>query len=240
MSTAGIFNVQETQGAEKVKLETTAAAAQVEAKTSEAARTIENNADQAQYAAGQAAAAAKSLGNDFTGEPTSAMDQLQYTAKQTTDAAVNEGHRDVEAAKATGEGYVNQVKNMAANAAASVNATVQPYIAGFTGATDSTSDRSAPNGANQSGVISQLQSGAAVAVQTGREYVAAAKPHIDKATTAAQNYLHSIQDQGSATTGAPPGQVPATTAPLESGPHTVGSPYGATKDSTVGDVSKTV
>ncbi|KAF9270581.1 hypothetical protein L218DRAFT_952683 [Marasmius fiardii PR-910] len=238
MSTGGIFNIPESQGAEQVKFETTAAMAQAEAKTSESARKVEKNADQAQHAAEDAAAAARSLGKDFTGEATPLTNQLQYQAKQTTDAAVKEGQRDVEAAQAAGKGYVQQAKTMVANVAASVNATVQPYIAELTGATDSTTatDRSAPNGSN---VVSQLQSGATAAVQTGKEYIAAAqqaaRPHFDNATNAAQNYLHNLQDQGKTGTGAPPGNIPATTAPLESGPHTVEAPY--TGDTKVGDVA---
>ncbi|KAK7058371.1 hypothetical protein VNI00_002005 [Paramarasmius palmivorus] len=234
MSTGGIFNVQEAQGADQAKFETTAAVAQVEAATSDAARKIEQNAEQAQHAATQAATAAKSLGKEFTGEPPSTADKVAQQAKPTLDAAVQEGKQDVAAAQATGQGYIAQAKTLAANAATTVNNTVQPFIADVAGATDSTTARSAP-GQQGPGVVSQLQSGAATAVQTGKEY-------LDKATTAAQNYLNSLQEQGSTTTGAPAASgIPPTSAPLESGPHTVGTPYPSTTTNTatkVGEVSK--
>lgn len=44
------------------------------------------------------------------------MDQLQQQAKQTTNAAVAEGQYDVEAAKATGAGYLDQAKSLASSA----------------------------------------------------------------------------------------------------------------------------
>lgn len=60
------------------------------------------------------------MGPEFTGAnnttTTSALDQFQQQAKETTNLAVDEGHRDVEAAKATGTGYVEQAKAIASNA----------------------------------------------------------------------------------------------------------------------------
>ena len=67
-----------------------------------------------------------------------------------------------------------------------------------------------------------MQSTAQTALQTGKEYLAsaqtAAQPHIENAKA----YV------AGSTQGSQPDKVPASTAPLESGPHVVSNPYPAT------------
>ena len=55
------------------------------------------------------------MGKKFTGEPLTATEKLQRDVSKTTDAAVKQGEKDVEQAKAVGAGYVEQVKALAQN-----------------------------------------------------------------------------------------------------------------------------
>ncbi|KAF5384829.1 hypothetical protein D9615_001306 [Tricholomella constricta] len=211
--TGHIFNVSEATGKHQAEFETTAAEAQIEAPTAKIAREIEENAEHVHDVAHDAADAAKAKGRALTGTPPSAIDQLQQQARQKTEAAVAEGHHDVDAAKAVGAGYVEQVKTMAAHAIA----TAQSYLPASVGGHTSTTAQPA------SGVASSIQGGAATVVDTTKEYVASAqeavKPHIEHVKGAVQG--------GPATPASSTG-IPATSAPLESGPHTIGTPYPAT------------
>jgi len=119
-----IFNVPDPKGKELVELETTAGVAQAEASTGKEARQVEKSTEKARDVAHDAAEVAKSKGPTLTGTPPSAVDQFQAQAKEKTNAAVEEGQRDVEAAKASGANYVEQAKEMAASA---VNA-AQSYL----------------------------------------------------------------------------------------------------------------
>jgi hypothetical protein len=58
----------------------------------------------------------QSFGKEFTGEPPSATEKLQTQAKDITNTAVSEGKQDVNAATATGAGYIDQAKAVAVNA----------------------------------------------------------------------------------------------------------------------------
>ena len=58
----------------------------------------------------------QSKGRSLTGEAPSAVDQLRHDASKTTEAAVAEGERDVEAAKSAGAGLVDQAKGLIGNA----------------------------------------------------------------------------------------------------------------------------
>lgn len=77
---------------------------------------------------------------------------------------------------------------------------------------------------------------AAAALETSKEYLASARdaaqphinrvvdasqPHINRVSEAASNYVGNINGETD-TSNTVPKEVPATTAPLESGPHTVG------------------
>ncbi|KAJ3750726.1 hypothetical protein DFH05DRAFT_1410441 [Lentinula detonsa] len=230
IETGKIFNVAEPTGADAARSETTAAQAQAEAPTSEASRAVEYNAEQLQGAAQHAALAAKSLGKEFTGEPPSAADQLQ--AK--TNSAVAQGKADVDAAKVEGQSYLEQAKNLAGSAISSAqsylpnsNPATHPSTGGSTAITDT---------------LSQIQAGATTVLATGKEYLASAQntaqphidralevaqPHINKVSEAASNYINNVDGETDTSTSVPP-RIPATSAPLESGPHVVSTPYPST------------
>ena len=58
----------------------------------------------------------QTLGSQYTGEPTTAVEQFKHDASETTNKAVEEGKDSVEAAKALGAGYVDQAKAFATSA----------------------------------------------------------------------------------------------------------------------------
>jgi hypothetical protein len=53
------------------------------------------------------------MSKKITGEPLTATEKLQKDVSETKDAAVSQGERDVNQAKAVGAGYVEQVKGLA-------------------------------------------------------------------------------------------------------------------------------
>ncbi|RDB28669.1 hypothetical protein Hypma_015787 [Hypsizygus marmoreus] len=220
-----IFNVPEAQGTERVGLETTAANAQIEAANSSVAREVEANAEQAQDVAHDAADAAKSKGPDFTGTPPSAIDQFEQQAKKKTDAAVAEGQHDVEAVKAASAGFIDEVKALAASAISTVESYLAAGVSGHPTGTQT-------GESHPSGIVPSLQSGAATAVETAKQYLASAQevahPHIEHAKDTAQGYLGIAETQPTSQTPASSTGIPATSAVLESGPHTVDTPYPST------------
>ena len=56
------------------------------------------------------------MGEEYTGESMTPIDQLQKDASKTTNAAVSEGKNDVDHVKAVGAEYVEQVKALARSA----------------------------------------------------------------------------------------------------------------------------
>lgn len=124
--------------------ETTAAQAEAEAPDLLVAKEVESNAEHVQDAAVQAASVAKTLGSQYTGEPTTAVDQFQHDASETTNKAVEEGKHSVEAAKALGADYVDQAKAFATSAIE----TVQEYLPTAVGGkvADSSSTGGMPGG----------------------------------------------------------------------------------------------
>ena len=58
----------------------------------------------------------QSRGRSLTREAPSAVDQLRHEVTKTTEAAVAEGERDVEAAKSAGAELVDQAKGLVGNA----------------------------------------------------------------------------------------------------------------------------
>ncbi|KAJ7110026.1 hypothetical protein C8R44DRAFT_270315 [Mycena epipterygia] len=180
-----IFNVEEAS--HPSEFQTSAAQAQVDAPTGTIAREVEANAEQAKDVAENAAFVAQSKGPELTGQ--SATDRLQNDVSLKTSAAVDQGQHDVAAAQATGAGYIDQAKSVAANAVA----TAQSYIPAGTG----------PDGAHTTGdVVSGLQAGASAVLATTKEYALAAhetaKPHIQAGANAAlatgKEYLAAAQE----------------------------------------------
>lgn len=88
------------------------------------------------------------------------------------------------------------------------------------------------NGSSGPDIVASLQSGAASALETTKEYLATAqetaKPHIENAKGVAQGFLGTAGMQVSDTLGkpsVPSKDIPATSAPLESGSHSINTPY---------------
>ncbi|KAF9460094.1 hypothetical protein BDZ94DRAFT_1266655 [Collybia nuda] len=221
-----IFNVPEAEGTDRVALETTAATAQIEAPTSSIAREVEANAGHTKEAASEAALTAQIKGESLTGTPPSAVDQFQQQAQKTTKAAVAEGQRDVETAKVTGATYLDQAKSLASNAVNTAQAYLPSSVGGIL-SSETSASQSPPTG-----IVSSLQSGANSAIGTTKEYLASAqemaKPHVENAKGIAQGYLGTAGTQPIKNPPASSTGIPATSAPLESGPHTVNTPYSST------------
>ncbi|KAI0735004.1 hypothetical protein C8Q76DRAFT_791588 [Earliella scabrosa] len=210
MSTATLPN-----GNSDARYATSAALAETEASTTTLSSQVQQNANKLHNAAVDAAHSAELKEPQAAG----AVDRLEHDLSDKTNAAASEGAADVASAKASATGYVEQAKNLAGSAIA----TAQSYLPG-TGATTTTQTNGTANG----GVVQS-------AIATGQQYLAsaqaAAKPYIESATAAAQPRHEKAMAavSGSSTTGQP--EVPATTAPLQSGPNVVGNPYPATTNS---------
>ncbi|KAI0375172.1 hypothetical protein BV20DRAFT_1048351 [Pilatotrama ljubarskyi] len=216
-------------GQSDARYNTTAALAETEASTANLSKEVQQNANQLHSAATDAATTAQVK----EPEAISAVNKLEEDLSHKTNDAAAQGAVDVQSAKATATSYVEQAKNLASSAIA----TAQSYVSG--GAPKEGTQTSATGG-----VTSTVQS----AVETGKQYLAsaqeAAKPYVESATATAKPYVESaaaaaqphIEKAKSVVTGATtgtsttgqPAQPPASTAPLESGPHVVGNPYPAT------------
>ncbi|KAH9836927.1 uncharacterized protein C8Q71DRAFT_577911 [Rhodofomes roseus] len=194
--------------------ETSAAWQQAEMSTKELSDEVNKNASQAQTAAQQAASEARVI------EPQviSAVNELeaQRALSEATTQATEQGKFDVEAARNTAGATATTAVEQAKNIANSAYATAQALY-----------NSQAQEGSTTQNLSSTVQSTAQTALQTGKEYLAsaqtAAQPHIEKAKT----YVAGSTGTSGPATGKPDG-VPASTAPLESGPHVVGNPYPAT------------
>jgi len=112
-------------------------------------------------------------GPGVTGNVYDAVTQLRAKVEDTTDAAVTEGQKNVQAAVNTGANYLEQAKSLASSA---ISTAVSYFPTSLTGGT------------------------AGSATETV---------------------------QGALGNDVPPGGFPATSTELESGPHTVSSPYPA-------------
>ncbi|KAG6840908.1 hypothetical protein C0991_003250 [Blastosporella zonata] len=132
-NTGHIFNVPEAHGKEAVEYETTAAEAQIEAPTSRIARQVEVNAEHVHDAAHDAADVAKHRGPELTGATPTPADKFQQQVSAKTDAAVAEGHRDVDAGKAAGAGYVVQAKELVEKAISTAQSYLPDSVGGEAG-----------------------------------------------------------------------------------------------------------
>ncbi|KAI0257180.1 hypothetical protein BJV78DRAFT_16923 [Lactifluus subvellereus] len=95
---------------------TTAARAEAEQETPEAAQLVHETAEHAKGVAEHAASAAHTRGPGVTGKAYDAVTRLGAKLEETTDAAVAEGQKDVQAAANVGSSYLEQVKNVASSA----------------------------------------------------------------------------------------------------------------------------
>ncbi|KAF9814196.1 hypothetical protein IEO21_05265 [Rhodonia placenta] len=210
-------------GRSDARFETSAAWAAAEASTNTLSNEVNRNASQLQTAAGQAASEAQQT------EPqvVSAVNELEAgrAVNQQMDQATTQGMFDVESAKATASSAVEQARSMA-------NSAYQTAQSLFNGS--QTSDNTTAGN-----VSSTVQSTASSALQTGKEYLASAQtvaqPHIDKAKT----MLSGTATWNDSAASSRPSEVPASTAPFESGSQVVGNPYPATttgQNTKVGEV----
>ncbi|CAA7265923.1 unnamed protein product [Cyclocybe aegerita] len=168
----------------------------------------------------------------------SATEQLQASASKTTNVAVAEGKHDVEEAKVATSTYVQQAKELANSAIETSQAYLPTSMGGKPENTPSASrSPSMLAGEIGSGIASQIQTTAAnvytAAVETAQLHVERARGHIENAKGVAQGYMATagMQDrqltEKLGTAQVPPASstgTPATTTPLKSGQHNVGTP----------------
>ncbi|KAG2156651.1 uncharacterized protein EDB93DRAFT_1247354 [Suillus bovinus] len=228
VKTGSIFNVEEAQGTERARHETTAAQAQAEAPDSRVSHQVEENAEHLQEAATKAAQAAQGMGPELTGErdTSTAFDVLKSEAAQKTNAAASEGQMDFRMAKDTSASYLDQAKTLVESIAASA----QDYLHGSTD----------PHAISEGDAVSSSQTSALSG--TAQKYFAsaqaAAQPHIDvaqstlqpqveKARETVEGYLgmHSSASPSDAVT--PPSTDATTDAPLDV-EDIAGLPYAST------------
>ncbi|OBZ79514.1 hypothetical protein A0H81_01190 [Grifola frondosa] len=204
------------------RFDTSASWAAAEASDAKLTKEVEQNASQLHNVAEDAAATAQYK------ESVPAVDHLERGLSHKTNVAASEGQYDVESAKATVGGYVEQAKNIANSAFA----TAQSYLPGSQTQNPS---RSIQYNNTAESLTAAVKSG----IATGKEYLASAQataqPHIDHARTVVQPHLDravgAVSGTASGNSGvdsSAPSKVPASTAPLESGPQVVGNPYPAT------------
>lgn len=163
--------------------------------------------------------------------------EAQRQLSGSTTQAANQGKLDIEAAKGVASNAAAVSVEQAKNLASSAYTTAQvchlcryAYMMILSPlAAQSLYDRQAQEGSATRNLASIVQSTAQSALQTGKEYLAsaqtAAQPHIEQAKTYVTG---SVQAGADGTAVGKPDNVPASTAPLESGPHIIGSPYPAT------------
>jgi hypothetical protein len=227
-----IFNVDELHSNES-KLETTAALAELEAPDSRTARQVERNAERERDAATQAATVAKTLGSDYTGEPSTAAGQFKQQASATTDKAVQQGKQDVESAKETGQTFIDQAKA----AVNSVIETAQHYISSAVG-TESTgptstvtpTQRTTTSGQGGQSMVQSAEATATNILHTAQESANAAyntvretaHPHIERAKAATQGMTGMVDTQGADLK--PAGNLAKVSQPQNAGTATVTKP----------------
>ncbi|TFY72789.1 hypothetical protein EVG20_g203 [Dentipellis fragilis] len=212
---------------------TTASNAESQAPNAAIAEKIHQTAQHVQGVAEHAASTAHTKGPGVTGNTSDAFVQLGTKAAETRDAAVAEGHKSVDSATATGAHYLEQAMNLAGSAMA----TAQSYLPNgvpstSANASPATSTRGSASSAKATALstLETAQQYLSSAQQAAQPYISgaqqAAQPHVDAAKSTLQSYLPGSQK---------PNDVASSTAPLESGPHTVGTPYPPTMDKTKGD-----
>ncbi|KAI0094280.1 hypothetical protein BDY19DRAFT_901507 [Irpex rosettiformis] len=223
-------------GPADARYETTAALAAVETSTPELQNTVERNAQKVHEAAEDAAKAAQHK----PAATAVAVDNLEAGLAQKTNEAVAEG-------KANTQGYVQQARELAGSALATAAIYLPSSLSGTTsnGTTSTTADAN--------GMANALSTAAGTAVETARSALNAvsnaAAPHVEAAKQAAQPHFdttkatiqpHVDKLTGTATNtvkgASKPSDVPALTAPLESGNGHVGGPYVEGGKSNVGNL----
>ncbi|KAI0257927.1 hypothetical protein BC834DRAFT_307285 [Gloeopeniophorella convolvens] len=224
---------------------TSAARAEAVQSTPAAAHEVHETAQHAKGVAENAASAAHNRGPGATGNLSDVVPQFATKVRATTDAAVEEGQRDVQAAANTGAGYLEQAKNLASSAIATATAYLPASVSGTnpnpsttTQSPASTNTASTINTAKQYAASAQVA--AQPALETAKQYASsaaqAAQPHVEAAgasvrsgvnyaVESAQGYFANGSTTVNGSAGPAKGGVPASSAALESGQHIVGNPY---------------
>ncbi|KAM5533943.1 hypothetical protein V8D89_012368 [Ganoderma adspersum] len=209
-------------GQSDARFSTTAAVAETDASTTTLSSEVQKNADKLRTAAIDAAHSA----SFNEPKPISTIDQLEQGLSQKTDVAVSQGAHDVQSAKAAASGYVEEAKALAGN----VLSTAQSYVSGTSHPSTSAEKGVGTNDTHASRIGATVQA----AIVTGKEYLAsaqaAAQPYIESAASTAQAQAERVKGavsgtQANSAVSGQPFEVPSKTAPLESGPHAVTSPY---------------
>lgn len=195
----------------------------------------------------------QTLGPNYTGEPTTAIDDFKSDASRTTNAAVAEGKHDVAEAKAASAGYVEQAKALASSALETAQVcylvtfrmvscvltlSVQAYLPTSIGGVSAQADKATTRASQEGqGILASVEATAenvyhavSEAVQPHLEHAReVAQPRVEQAKDTAQKYLNAAGVPGvGPTSNLKPASehiIPTSTAPLESGPHTVETPY---------------
>ncbi|PCH33986.1 hypothetical protein WOLCODRAFT_148048 [Wolfiporia cocos MD-104 SS10] len=208
---------QAPAGQSDARFGTSAAWAQAEASTHKLSNEVAQNAATLQSAAAHAASEAQ----EHEPQVVSAVNQLEAgrALEQKTNEAVAQGMFDVQSAKntaaSTAASAVQQAKNMA-------NSAYQTAQSLFNGSAAQSTDASSTNDPFANDFTSKVQSTASSAYQTGKEYLASAQTAVQPQVDKAKDFI------GGSNIPSQPNATPASTAPLESGQHTVSSPYPAT------------
>ncbi|KAI9512535.1 hypothetical protein F5148DRAFT_1351913 [Russula earlei] len=180
---------------------TTAARAEAEQATPEGAREVHETAERAKGVAEHAASTAKTRGPGVTGNAYDAVTQLRAKMDETTDAAVAEGQKNVQAAVDAGANYFEQAKGLASSASAKMEETTVAAVAG-----GQKNVQAAVNaGANY---LEQAKGFASSAISTAASYLPASlRGTGGEAGSVAESASASPDKKGSS------GGVPATSAP---------------------------
>ncbi|GJJ09746.1 hypothetical protein Clacol_003970 [Clathrus columnatus] len=119
-----------------------------------------------------------------------ALDQFEVIMSEKTNEAVNEGKHDVDEAKATGVGYVQQAKDAISDVA---NAAQEYVSVGMDGHTPTD-----PNTGQGVPLVASIQSAANTAYEKGKIYLVAAQetaePHVRKVQETVQPHAQSLID----------------------------------------------
>ncbi|TFY83543.1 hypothetical protein EWM64_g455 [Hericium alpestre] len=235
--------------AEPAKLTTTAANAESNAPNNSAAQQVHATAEYTKGVAQHAASTAHTMGPRVTGKTSDAFIQLEAQASQVTDAAVAEGQRNAQSATEAGANYLEQAKSLASSAIATAQSYLPTSVTGQNASPATSTQKGGPS--IQEHASSTLQSAQQAAQQyasSAQQYASsaqqAAQPHIETARASLQSGFEQAKESaqeylGSATGKAhgPSGGIPPTSAPLESGPHIIGTPYPPTTTTSGSDAS---
>ncbi|KAN0124821.1 hypothetical protein V8E52_001373 [Russula decolorans] len=197
--------------------ETSAAIIETETSTAELAQEVRNRATQAQIAAKEAALIAEAQphlpsGAVQAGDTTTAA---RAEAQQSTPEAAQQVHETAEHTKGVAEHAASTAHTRGPGTTGNTYDAVTQLRAGVEETTDA--------------AVAEGQKDVQEAANAGAGYIEGAKNLASSAFSTAASYLPASLTGGTAGNHAPSGSVPPSTAPLESGPHTVDKPYPASE-----------